>query len=237
MEETDVSLSVNISGIQIYIKCNFPTVRSVRLIVFFLSLYFGDVGAQELYPADTLLKSENVSLFRKIAITPMALWQRISYSEAAYNCQFYPSCSNYGALSIARHGTVTGMALMADRVIRCNPFAHGYHIRSTDSLFHSDGRLVNLVPVRLFEQKREERSPLLASALSAAIPGVGRIYAGRKWDGLFGFLTVTALANITNRHHRLKREGGTLFFGGLTLSFYVGEIIGAYRGAAVNKQL
>ncbi len=166
----------------------------------------------------------------------MALWQRISYSETAYNCQFYPSCSNYGALSIARHGTIAGMALTADRVIRCNPFAHGYHIRLTDPIFHTDGRLVNRVPGRLFEQSHGERSPILASALSAVIPGAGRIYAGRKWDGLFGFLTVTAFANITYRNHELNRNGGTLFFGSLALSLYLGEILGAYRVAAVYKR-
>ena len=224
---------MNISGIQIYIKCNFSTVRSVRQIVFYLSLSFGSVGAQNLYPADSLLKSANISLFRKIAITPMALWQRVSYSEATYNCQFYPSCSNYGALSIARHGTIKGMALTADRVIRCNPFAHGYHIRSTDPSFHQDGRLVNRVPISIFEKSSGTRSPLLASVLSAAVPGAGRFYADRRWDGMFGFLTVSALANITYQYHNLNRDGGTLFFGTLTATFYLGEIVGAYRTAAI----
>ena len=211
--------------------------RSVRKIIFFLSLPLGGVAAQPFHPADSLLKSENVSPLRKLAIAPIALWQRLSYADSAYNCQFYPSCSNYGALTIARHGAVTGMALAADRVVRCNPFAHGYHIRSADPSIHQDGRLVNRVPESVFERSDRGRSPLLASTLSAVIPGAGRLYAGRGWDGLFGFLTVTALANITHRYNRLNRDGGTLFFGTLTATFYLGEIVGAYRAVVeANKR-
>jgi len=47
-----------------------------------------------------------------------------------------------------------------------------------------------------------------------------------------GFLTVAALGNITHRYNRLNRDGGTLFFGTLTVTFYLGEIIGAYRATA-----
>jgi putative membrane protein insertion efficiency factor len=40
-------------------------------------------------------------------------------------CRFYPSCSNYAAQAIARHGARRGAMLAARRLIRCNPFVKG----------------------------------------------------------------------------------------------------------------
>jgi len=40
-------------------------------------------------------------------------------------CRFYPSCSDYAAEAIARHGAVAGTFLAACRVCRCHPFHPG----------------------------------------------------------------------------------------------------------------
>jgi putative membrane protein insertion efficiency factor len=40
-------------------------------------------------------------------------------------CRFHPSCSNYAAEAIARHGARRGATLAARRLIRCNPFTKG----------------------------------------------------------------------------------------------------------------
>ena len=40
-------------------------------------------------------------------------------------CRFYPSCSNYAAEAIARHGARHGLSLAARRLLRCNPFTKG----------------------------------------------------------------------------------------------------------------
>jgi len=37
-------------------------------------------------------------------------------------CRFYPSCSNYAAEAISRHGARRGFSLDARRLLRCNPF-------------------------------------------------------------------------------------------------------------------
>jgi hypothetical protein len=42
-------------------------------------------------------------------------------------CRYLPSCSDYGAEAIARHGVLRGAALAAGRVLRCHPFARGGH--------------------------------------------------------------------------------------------------------------
>ena len=40
-------------------------------------------------------------------------------------CKFYPSCSNYAAEAIARHGARRGFALAVKRLLRCHPFTRG----------------------------------------------------------------------------------------------------------------
>jgi putative membrane protein insertion efficiency factor len=40
-------------------------------------------------------------------------------------CRFQPSCSNYAAEAIARHGALRGVWLALRRLLRCNPFIKG----------------------------------------------------------------------------------------------------------------
>jgi uncharacterized protein len=40
-------------------------------------------------------------------------------------CRFHPSCSNYAAEAIARHGAARGLYLSLRRLLRCNPFIKG----------------------------------------------------------------------------------------------------------------
>jgi hypothetical protein len=40
-------------------------------------------------------------------------------------CRFVPSCSEYAAEAVAKHGLLYGSALAVWRILRCNPFTHG----------------------------------------------------------------------------------------------------------------
>jgi uncharacterized protein len=40
-------------------------------------------------------------------------------------CRFHPSCSNYAAEAIERHGAARGLSLALRRLLRCNPFTTG----------------------------------------------------------------------------------------------------------------
>lgn len=42
-------------------------------------------------------------------------------------CRFYPTCSEYAAAAIAKHGLVRGGILAAKRLIKCNPLHPGGH--------------------------------------------------------------------------------------------------------------
>ncbi|MFB0937204.1 MAG: membrane protein insertion efficiency factor YidD [Propionivibrio sp.] len=41
------------------------------------------------------------------------------------NCRFYPSCSDYTAQAIEKHGTLKGVHLGLKRIIRCHPWNPG----------------------------------------------------------------------------------------------------------------
>jgi putative membrane protein insertion efficiency factor len=38
-------------------------------------------------------------------------------------CRFQPTCSEYAAIAVARHGWLRGAALAAGRFLRCHPFS------------------------------------------------------------------------------------------------------------------
>ncbi|MDQ6930962.1 MAG: membrane protein insertion efficiency factor YidD [Candidatus Eremiobacteraeota bacterium] len=41
------------------------------------------------------------------------------------SCRFYPTCSQYAAEAIAKHGAVRGVSLAVKRVGRCHPWHPG----------------------------------------------------------------------------------------------------------------
>jgi uncharacterized protein len=41
------------------------------------------------------------------------------------SCRFYPSCSQYAADAIGRHGVATGAVLALKRIARCHPWHPG----------------------------------------------------------------------------------------------------------------
>jgi uncharacterized protein len=40
-------------------------------------------------------------------------------------CRYVPTCSEYAAEAVARHGAIHGIALAMWRILRCNPLARG----------------------------------------------------------------------------------------------------------------
>lgn len=94
---------------------------------------------------------------------------------------------------------------------------------------------------RLFDKVYDERyatpqkSPWLAAGLSAAIPGLGKIYAGRKDEGIAALMTVGVLAGFTAEAWVKKgpTDWRTIVFGTLGSLFYIGNIYGSYMSVGI----
>jgi len=64
--------------------------------------------------------------FRTVAVFPIRLYQLlISPFVPANTCKYHPSCSEYAALAIEKHGVFRGVPMAAWRLLRCNPWSHG----------------------------------------------------------------------------------------------------------------
>jgi putative membrane protein insertion efficiency factor len=62
---------------------------------------------------------------RLVLIGLIRLYQFTLSGWLGGQCRFYPSCSNYAAEAIARHGALRGVALATWRLARCGPFTAG----------------------------------------------------------------------------------------------------------------
>jgi putative component of membrane protein insertase Oxa1/YidC/SpoIIIJ protein YidD len=197
----------------------------MKILFLITSLLF----AQSKYPADSVLTSSNSTLIEKILILPIAGWQRLSHNTSLLDCQFYPSCSQYGAIAIKENGILKGIPMTADRIVRCNPsaFFNQLHIRGG---FHdADGRLIDHPTSHLIASKK--KSPTLAGILSAIVPGAGRVYAGRWFDGFMSFVMVYFTASSAIDASKRDNYFGKSFAYSMAVIFYTGEIYGAYRSA------
>lgn len=57
--------------------------------------------------------------------TILRLYHRLLSPLLPRACRFWPSCSEYAAEAIERHGLRRGAVLSLQRIGRCHPFANG----------------------------------------------------------------------------------------------------------------
>jgi hypothetical protein len=78
-------------------------------------------------------------------------------------------------------------------------------------------------------KKLKRKSPLIAGALSAIIPGTGLCYSGNNGQGLAAFLRVVTLAGLSlESYNRLgPKNAQFIAFAGLFSLFYIGNIWGS----------
>ena len=186
-------------------------------------LFISIIFAQ--YPADTLLILPSTSKIERILISPISKWQRISYGSPEMNCQFFPSCSQYGAIAINEKGPILGLFATSDRIIRCNPSAMKNHSAIGGS-YYQDGRMVDMLKP---ENINNEKSPVIAGILSI-VPGLGRIYSKKYFDGLFGFLMTSIAYQSAIRSTNNNSIFAPLFVS-TAIIVHGGEIYGSYRTA------
>jgi len=55
----------------------------------------------------------------------IAAYKRLLSPLLGARCRFYPTCSTYARIAIARHGPLRGSVLAAWRILRCQPLCEG----------------------------------------------------------------------------------------------------------------
>jgi putative membrane protein insertion efficiency factor len=63
---------------------------------------------------------------RSAFIAPIRLYQlTLSRLLPANTCKYHPTCSEYAALAIRKHGVLRGVRLAVWRLLRCHPWSAG----------------------------------------------------------------------------------------------------------------
>jgi len=62
---------------------------------------------------------------RTIFVAALHVYKKIVSPFRPPACRFYPTCSEYAAQAIDRHGVLRGSALAAGRIARCHPWHPG----------------------------------------------------------------------------------------------------------------
>ncbi|WP_237561553.1 membrane protein insertion efficiency factor YidD [Frateuria defendens] len=63
----------------------------------------------------------------RLILLLLRLYKRGVSPLLGQRCRFYPSCSDYARVAIARFGLLRGILLAAWRVMRCHPLCEGGH--------------------------------------------------------------------------------------------------------------
>ena len=62
---------------------------------------------------------------RRVAVALLRLYKLVLSPFLPPACRFYPTCSQYAAQAIEKHGVLRGGILAAKRLARCHPFNPG----------------------------------------------------------------------------------------------------------------
>ncbi len=91
----------------------------------------------------------------------------------------------------------------------------------------------------IYSQRFEQRgkSPWLAAAASAVVPGLGKIYAGNTGEGVAAFLLTGVLGAITAEHWIKDGPGSwkTIVPGAIGAVLYIGNIYGSYVSVSIQN--
>ena len=76
------------------------------------------------------MASSEVSSTRPLVTTSVLVllvrvYQRAISPLFPSSCRYVPTCSEYAAQALTRHGIVRGLWLSAGRILRCNPWSDG----------------------------------------------------------------------------------------------------------------
>jgi len=126
-----------------------------------------------------------------------------------------------------------GIALLEGRAEDFVTAADGFTY-SQYALTESERQLQGIYNQRYYGRSK---SPVLAAAASAVVPGLGKVYAGEFAEGISSFLTVGSFAAITaeNWARNGLKNWKTILFGAVGAVFYIGNIYGSYVSVSIHN--
>ncbi|MCS7216360.1 MAG: membrane protein insertion efficiency factor YidD [Candidatus Bipolaricaulota bacterium] len=65
------------------------------------------------------------AVVRRLWVWPIRAYQRLLSPLLPRRCRFYPSCSEYAAQALLKHGLLRGGWLALRRLLRCGPWHPG----------------------------------------------------------------------------------------------------------------
>lgn len=159
-----------------------------------------------------------------------AAWAARQFAQVEMDMAKVPKSSAFNApASLYRSVSLVCLDRLDEAVMTCGPVgSDGYsELRSLllDGIDNmADGR---------------RRSPLAAAAMSALIPGSGKIYAGNLREGVSALITVGALAGVTAECISKNGAGDWRSIGLAAVSglFYAANIYGSYLSVSATETL
>lgn len=129
---------------------------------------------------------------------------------------------------------LSGNALLSRNFAQFEQHAQGF----TYSYYQLQKEEENLQKAYHQLMKVKRRSPFVAGLLSAVVPGLGKVYAGKPKQGIASFFPIALLGAqaFENIHKRGIKNGFSIFYTGLFSVFYIGNIWGSALSVQIKQQ-
>ncbi|MBO4475687.1 MAG: hypothetical protein J5737_03080 [Bacteroidales bacterium] len=138
-----------------------------------------------------------------------------------------------GRFKEVRDLQLAGLALLRDDPQAFRQAAQGFGY--SDFALQQPEKELSAIYSQRYEEKA--KSPWLAAAASAVVPGLGKVYAGNLGEGIAAFLITGALGAITAEHWIKDGPGDwkTIVPGALCAVVYIGNIYGSYVSVSIQQ--
>ncbi|NUM80174.1 hypothetical protein HUU42_05155 [bacterium] len=111
-------------------------------------------------------------------------------------------------------------------------------VRFSDCPEGNDTRILSLKKSIAAFQLHQNKSTILAGALSAIVPGSGKLYAGRVTDGLYSMALISGCSYLAYEgfHKKGKKSLQGWLFSSAGLFFHVGNIYGSVQAVRIHNR-
>tara|TARA_B100001964_G_C13739699_1_gene382524 strand:- start:19 stop:492 length:474 start_codon:yes stop_codon:yes gene_type:complete len=155
-----------------------------------------------------------------------------SYNDPGLNCQFYPSCSNFCAISIYKEGSIIGISKGLDRFIRCNNSAQKkYKVYEYGTFNYGGNRLID----EYIEGSIKSNKSFYIGLGLTVVPGLGRAYYGQIEDAKNSFLYTVGFGLLSLIMKENSKDTISMGFAITSLFFWSTDFLALYKMDSIEK--